>query len=369
MVKGFARVLNQNRHLEPESLLTMRISVAGARYKQRTAVVDFYDRLLDRWNALPGVQSAAIVSALPHSQHSSGRHCTLEGRPAPSPEEQPVCHYQAASPGYFATLRIPLREGRFFGRQDGANAPGAVVLSAEAARRFWPGESPVGKRIKLASYAVQAPWLTVIGVAGDVQHMGYDRRFRPTVYVPFAQSLDRYMDVALRASGDPMRLAAGAEAAVRAIDREQPVYQIKTMRRLINEEMIGLRYVAVLMAIFGVLALVLSSVGVYGVISYSVNQQTHDIGVRMALGARKGNVLAMVLRRGFLMALAGIAIGLPVAFLLARTLASLIFGVAAGDPATFALIPAVLIAVAVLACYIPARRAAAVDPMAALRYE
>jgi putative ABC transport system permease protein len=368
MVRGFRTLLDSGNSFQPKSLLTMRLALTENKYREPHQVASFYRDVLSNISALPGVRSAAIVTGIPHGQHSSGRFLTIEGQ-TPAPGEQPVCQYQVISPNYFDTLHIPLREGRALSASDGPDNQAVAVVSERLARRYFPGErSPIGKRFKLGA-PPKEPWITIVGVVADVSQEFFDRSVRSVVYVPYTQNAGRWMDVAIRTDGDPLRMASAATAAIRAVDPEQPITNVNTLERVIRLEVVGLDYVAVLMGLFGALALVLSCVGVYGVMAYTVSEQTHDLGVRIALGASRQNVLAIVFRRGLTTTLSGIAIGLVLSFGMARLIASLIFGVGATDPVSFIGIPAALVIAASIAIWIPARRAMNTDPIIALRYE
>lgn len=369
MVKGFSNLLNGDKFMRPESLLTMRINLPESAYKENPRVVAAFQLMLSRLESLPGAQSAAMASSIPHSGYDSNWFITLEGKPAAAPGEQPTAQRQAMTPGYFRTLGLPLRKGRELTSQDGAEAPRVVVISERLAQRFLPGEEPLGKRLKLGDINSKNPWMTIVGVVGDVKPDPYERQPRAIVYVPHAQVPVRSMGMAIRAPRDPLALAAAVRAEIRNLDGNLAVYDLKTLERVIHEQALGLNYMAVLMGVFGILALVLSAMGVYALMAYSVTERTHEIGVRIALGARRGHVLSAVMARSSVTMLAGLVIGVGMAFALARLLASLVFGITATDPATFGVNALALAAAATLASYIPARRATKVDPIVALRYE
>jgi putative ABC transport system permease protein len=293
---------------------------------------------------------------------------SIEGRPV-EPGKQPNAMYQVASPEYFSTLHVRLVSGRLLTAGDGPDAPQVVAISELLARRWFPSESPIGKHLKLGLPDSNNPWLTIVGVVGDVTHNPYDRQPRPTIYRPYHQAPSNAMDIGVRTMGDPLRMAPAVLAAIRSVDPEQPVTQVMTLERAIHDRAIGLNYMAALMGVFGALAMVLSAVGVYGVMAHLVSEETHEIGIRMALGASRASVLGMILRRGMGTTVVGLAVGIAMAFGLARLLSSLIFGVTAADPATFIGIPVALITTAAMAIVIPARRATKVDPVVALRYE
>jgi putative ABC transport system permease protein len=367
MVRGFHSMIRNGAALEPSTLLTMRLAITSTKYQRNHQIAEFYRQVVDRIQALPGVKSAAAVTAMPYSNHASGQGFEIEGRPV-QPGNMPDGMYQVVSPGYFATAHVPLRAGRLLQESDGANAPVVTLVSERLAQRWFPNESPLGKRIR-AGGNPRNPWMTIVGVVGDIVHNAYDREPRRTYYIPYQQAPATWMDIGVRTAGDPLKLAPAVTAAVRSVDPEQPITDMRTMDQSIHNAAIGLNYVAALMGVFGGLALLLSAIGVYGVMAHLVSDQTHEIGIRMALGASKGSVLGMILRRGMLTTAIGLAIGLPLAYGFARLMASLIFGVSATDAATFVGIPLTLVAAAALAVYVPARRATKIDPIVALRHE
>jgi putative ABC transport system permease protein len=368
MVRGFRSFVKNGEAFEPSTLLTLRLAITDNKYREKYQVAQFYRQVLEHVQAIPGVQSAVAVSALPYSDHSDGRNFTIEGRQV-EPGDQPSGMYQVASPEYFRTLHIPLRAGRFLSPSDGPDAPKVALISERLARRWWKNESPIGRRIKIGEADFKSPWMTIVGVVGDVVHNPYERIPRQTFYLPYQQAPALWMDIGVRTAGDPLMAAPAVTAAIRSVDPEQPITDMRTMERSIHNRSIGLNYMAALMGIFGAIALFLSAIGVYGVMAYLVSEQTQEIGLRMALGAPRGSVLQMIFRRGLTTIGTGLIIGLPLAFGFSRLMASLIFGVSATDATTFVGIPLALMAAAALAIYIPARRAMRIDPIVALRYE
>jgi putative ABC transport system permease protein len=368
MVRGFGALVNRGGMMEPQTLLTLRLAVTSTKYHERYQVQEFYREVVERIQAIPGVRSAAAVTALPYSGHSNSAGITIEGRPVER-GDQPSAMSQSASPSYFSTLHVPLRAGRFLLDSDGKDAPPVAAVSDRMATRWWGKESPLGKRFKLGGPNSTNPWMTVVGIVGDMPHDPYDKQPRAAFYVPYQQVGSNAMDIAVRAVGDPLRVAPAVTAAIRSVDAEQPITYMITMERAIHNRALGLNYMAALMGIFGGLALLLSVVGIYGVMAHLVAEETREIGIRMALGASRGSVLGMVVRRGMLTTAVGLAIGLPLAFGFARLMASLIFGVSATDALSFVGIPAALAAAAAAATLVPAQRATRIDPIVALHYE
>ena len=361
-VRSFHSLVGGASERQPEPLLTLRLALSEERYREPWQIAGFYDDVLARIRAVPGVRSAVLVTALPYSRHSSAWRFEIENQPAPAgpPRTVPV---QAVSLDYFQTMHIPLRSGRMLNADPHAQA----VISEYMAKRWWPNESPLGRRLRLED--PQHPWITIAGVVADIPYSSLDRAPHSMVYVPYTQSPDRGTNLAVRTAGNPMALAPLVTAAIRSVDREQPVDNVATLEELARQEAFGFQYLAWLMGSLGGLALALSAIGVYGVMSYVVSQQSHEIGVRLALGAGRSGVLRMIFARGLRTALFGVILGLLPAFGMARAIAFVFFSEKAKDSATLFEIPLLLIAVAALAILIPARRAMRTDPMAALRQE
>ncbi len=349
----------------------MNLALHDARYTAPAQRLAFHEHVLERLRSAPGVQSASLVSDVPYSNGGGlpTHDFSIQGRPPAQRGEHVEAIVETITPNYFGTLNIALRQGRLLTDADGAEATPVAVISASLARRFFPDENPLGKQIKIGKIDSDQPWMTVVGVVGDVHYMWIVKEEFPTIYRSFRQAPPYFTTVMLRTSGDPQQLISTARTQISAADPDLPLYNIKSMDRIITESIVGIAYVAAMMAVLGVIALVLASVGVFGVMSYSVSERAHEIGIRMSMGAQTSDILRMVLRSGMTLTVLGLAIGLPVAFTLARTLASLLFGVEAADPFSFIGLPLLLAAVAALACYIPARRAARLDPLKALRYE
>jgi putative ABC transport system permease protein len=370
MIKGLGRLVNREQNLHPDTLLTLRMNLPESKYGNARKMRQFHDDLLARLQALPGVASAAIANSIPHSgTYGAIRSFTTPEHSPHDLGEDARCQYQSVSPAYFRTLHIALRAGREFAAADTATSPSVAIVSQRLAERFWPHENAIGKRVTVGHENSFAPWMTIVGVAADTVQNAFDREPRFTIYVPYAQEPMPDLHLAVRAYGDPNLLVRAVETEVRAIDRELPVDHVETLTRLLSDEVTAMRYIAIVMTFFGALAVLLASVGVYGVMSCAVSERTQEIGVRVALGARSRDVLSLVFRRTLAITLAGIAVGLAVGFALAHVLAGLVFGVSATDAATFLWGAVLLAAVAFLASYIPARRATRIDPISALRYE
>ena len=366
MVKGSRSLIKVNESLRPESILSMQIVLTDKHYGQAAQRAAFYDRMLEQLGALPGVEGATLVSNVPYGYNERFSSYSVEGQPVTNASERKSAQIQVVSPNYLDTVGIPLLQGRGFRDSDGLDAPGVAIVTENFARRNWPGENPIGRHIRLDA---QGPWLSVVGVVKDVRYDPWVTEIAPAIYQPYRQSPLYYTYIAIRTKGDPMAVAGPARRAVAALDIDRPLFEIQTLDRVIANKIIGLSYVAVMLTVLGAIAMVFSAVGIYGLMAYSVSERTREIGIRLALGAARPDVLRMLARHGLALTFTGLGIGLAIAIPLARLLASMIYGVGATDLATFGGTAFLLTAVALLACYVPARRAMSVDPIVALRHD
>jgi putative ABC transport system permease protein len=371
MIRSFARLLAVDPGFKPDHVLTAFVSLPVSKYSKREEQAAFFERLIERLRALPGVSSAGVVTDIPLFGGSSTGF-EIDGRPAPLPGQRPMTDYRMISPDYFNAMGMRLVKGRAFSRHDTEDAPGVVIINETMAARFFHGEEPVGKRIGLSGNP--RDWREIVGVAGDVRNYGVDADVKPEAYVPFLQNAPGYlagvasaMSVIVRSHNDPSALTVALREQVQALDKDQPVSEIRTMEWYLSESMAQRRFNMLLLGAFAGLALVLAAVGIYGVIAYTVTQRTHEMGIRIALGARDGDILKLIFAHSMLTTLAGIVIGLGAALGLTRLLQNLLYQVTATDPFVFGTIPLLLLLVAMIATYIPARRAMKVDPITALR--
>jgi putative ABC transport system permease protein len=396
MINTILHVEKVNPGFDPGNVLTMRVPLPeGGRYLKRVPGTDvedplptvpaFYQQLLDKLHALPGVESAGIMSSLP-MRGAEDFSFSILGHPAPPPDNRPDAGYEEVSPGLFKTLRIPLKKGRYLGEHDNASAPWVIDVNEAFVRRYFPNEDPIGQQLLLRydPYPVdEIHPREIVGVVGDVKHYGLGRPAPPFVYASYLQQPpsfpggtaigDIQQEVLVRTapgmSSSGTTLAVDMRKAVASIDPDQPVTNIRTMDQVLAESIGEWQFYMQLLGIFAAMAVLLAAVGIYGVMSYSVNERTHEIGIRVALGALPADVLRMVTKLGLILALIGVALGAGFALALARLISSFLFGVKPSDPLTYSLVAAGLVGIALLACYIPARRASKVDPMVALRYE
>ena len=369
LIRSFARLQNVSPGFNAQNVLTFDLTMTGKKYGDKQAILNTYRQLWDRLEHVPGVSAGGGVTSLPLSQAYAWTPITVEGR-MPLPGEKFLNADERVVGGhYFQAMGIPLRKGRFFNEQDDASKPGVVLVDEFMAEQIWPRQDPIGKRIHIVELKSDNPWQTVVGVVGRVKQDTLDSDPRIAFYLPQTQYPTRAMTVALRSHSDPSGVLSAVKNELKNLDADLPMYDVRTMQQRVDESLARRRFSMLLLAVFAAVALALATIGIYGVMAYLVNQGTREIGIRIALGASQRNILRLVVRQGMILALAGVAIGLAGAFLLARLIRNLLFGVQATDPVTFVGIAFLLGLVALLASYIPARRAARVDPLVALRYE
>ena len=376
LVRSFNLLRKTDPGFKTEHLLTMSLDLPQAKYQRGEDVLSFYQRLLDRLQGLPGVERVGAGTSMPMVNTNWDHVFTPEGYQAGMAEGRPGSWHALVLGNYFQTLRIPLIRGRYFTDQDRPGSLPVVIISESIARRYWPRQDPIGKRLKWGPPQSQDPWLTVVGVVGDVKQLKLGEPTSLHTYQPYLQlqdrwtsGLGRWMTVATRASGSPTGLTSAVKGSVWSLDHELAIAHLETVEQAVSHSLASPRFVTLLMAAFAILALILGSVGLYAVVSFTVSRRTHELGLRMALGARPGDVLRLVIGQGFKLAVLGVGIGVAGALGVTHFLSSLLYGVRPTDPLTFIVLPVLLMGVALLASYIPARRATKVDPMVALRYE
>jgi putative ABC transport system permease protein len=365
---SFLRLLNVNSGFDPHNVLTVATYVYAERYQKPEAELGLYQRVFDRLRTTPGVESVAMVSTLPLGGSFDRTGFNVEDRPLRNPAEAPSVDRYSVSPDYFHVMRIPLLRGRAFTDQDRQGGPQAIIVSESCARSQFPGQDPIGKHIQLGRNDSK-PWATVVGVVGDVRQYGLDRAPNMAAYIPQAQDLSFSYLLVARTTMDPRRLESAARAAFLAADKTQPIFDVKPMEDYLGASLAERSFTLALLGLFGALALVLAAVGIYGVITYAVSLRTRELGIRMALGAQRQDVLRMVLHQGATLTGWGLLAGFAASLVLTRFLGSLLYGVKSWDIATSFVVAIILATVALIASYVPARRATKVDPMVALRYE
>jgi putative ABC transport system permease protein len=362
LIQSFRRVLQVDPGFNTQNLLTMQLSVNNSDVQQ---VANFFEQLQQNVRNLPGVKSVAVSDGLPFGM-ANYPGFIIEGRPEPDNKGSGLRY--SVSPDYFRTMGIELIKGRLFTAEDSRDSPLVAVINEVLAQRYFPNEDPIGKRLK---HGPTSPSLEIVGIVRHVEHYKLDgqKSVQPQFYTNFNQNSARLINLLTRTDGDPVRLASAVRAQVAALNKDQAVFNVRTMEQIVAQSVAPRRFSMLLLTVFALVALVLASMGIYGMMSYAVARRTREIGVRMALGAQSGDVLRLVIGQGMKQALAGVALGLVASVALTRTMKNLLFGVSATDPATFAAIALLLVLVALLACWIPARRATKVDPQVALRCE
>jgi putative ABC transport system permease protein len=348
----------------------MRTPMQMQKYNTQALRSGFYDQILERVEHLPGVVAAGYTTWIPLTNEGGATGITIEGRAEPAPGQTPVPNVRIVSRNYVRALRMRLIEGRLIDGRDGLSSPLVALLNQTMARNFWPGENPIGKRFKRGRFHEDGPWITFVGLVGDVHQAGLDQPARAEMYLPYQQQDFFAPDyLAVRTSGDPILLAEPVRRQVWSVDKQQPVADVMPLEQLVGQNLAPRRMQASLLGGFAGLALLLASIGIYAVLSFAVTQRTQEIGVRVALGAHSGDVLRMIFSHGLRLFAIGAALGLTTALALSRAMGHLLYGISANDPLSFAMVTFVLAMVTLLACYIPARRAMRVDPLVALRYE
>jgi len=373
LMRSFHRLMRVDFGFAPENVLTFELSLPSTANQSADQQAALYGQVLERLESLPAVQSACANTTLPLTGGGISLSFEIEGRPQPAPDTEPSALYGSISPSYFHTLGIPLLEGRSFNELDTRGRPGVMIINQAMAQRFWPGESPLGQRLRVqrgpvVSGASDPDSYEIVGVVGDVRRFILEEP-EPCMYVPIWQQTWSFMSFALRSAGNPRSVVPAVRGEVGAVTQEAAPYAFKTLDQYLAETVAQRRFAMLLLGIFAAVALILASVGIYGTLCYTVAQRTHEMGVRMALGAQQTDLVGMVLKQGLALAGSGLVIGLIGAFAATRVLTSLLFEITALDPTTFVGVPVLLGSVSLLACYIPARRATKIDPMVALRYE
>ena len=370
LFRSFLRLQSVNTGFTPQQVLTVRLSPAGSNYRRDADYIAFYSQVMQRVSAVPGVESVGAINTLPLDKGPTAGF-RIEGRPPLTTDKWPGGNYRTVSTDYFHTMNIPVVQGRAFNERDTETAPLVIMINQALANRDFPNENPIGKRINLGNLDPkgQPVWWEIVGVAANVRSLELREEATPEFYLSALQDSFANMFVVVRTSVEPTSLAASVRRAAAEVDKSAAVSDVKTMDHIVNDAVTQPRFNLFLLGLFSGIALLLSAAGIYGVTAYSVTQRTHEFGIRMALGAQVSDVLRMILRQGMLLISVGIAVGLVASFALTRLLRTLLFGISATDPLTFVAITLLLTLVALLACYIPARRATKVDPLVALRYE
>ncbi len=366
MIKSFLRLQQTNLGFNAENVLAVNVTLPSSKYSEDRQQATFFHEALQRLESVTGVQSVGATTALPLTLSLSGSDFRIEGRPEPAPGTEMIINTISISPGYFRTLGITVMKGRDFSDRDNSDAPQVAIINADLARIYFPNEDPIGRRI---TFDDGESWMSIVGIVGDIKQLGLDSSTQPQAYFPYFQVPTRSMSLVVRTASDPLSLTAMVKSQIQTIEKDIPINDLKTMQQLLAESISGRRFNMLLLTLFAAVALMLAVVGIYGVMSYTVTQRTHEIGVRVAIGAEPLDVFRMVIKQGMTLATIGVVFGLLGAFALTRLMTTMLFGVEPTDPTTFLGIAALLTGVSLVACCIPGRRATKVDPLVALRYE
>ncbi|HKP87943.1 MAG TPA: ABC transporter permease [Blastocatellia bacterium] len=370
MIRSFVRLQQVDPGFNYDNLLTFTITLPQRKYPEDQQKINFFEQLSERLRGLPGVETVGLTSGLPLGNNGWQTSFVIDGQPPPEPGKMPLTEAAVASPDYFQSIGIAVLKGRNFTEQDTKDAGRVALIDEEFAKRYWPDEDPIGKRYRAGGSDPRNPLIEVVGVVRRVKMDGLNQDSnRVQSYYPFRQLPGGGMTLTVKTTGDPMSIVSASRQQVLSLDADQPLYNVNTMQQLRADSIAPQRLNLMLFGIFGAVALILAAVGIYGVMAYTVTQRTHEIGIRMALGAQPSSVLGLVIRQGMSLAVAGLGIGIIGAWLATRVMSSFLFGISATDTVTFIAVPVVLAAVALAACAFPARRATKVDPMIALRYE
>jgi putative ABC transport system permease protein len=371
MIKSFWRLQHVDPGFNPNNVLTFQLSLPRAKYAKNEEITAFYHQAVERIKTLPGVTAVGATSILPLSGSNSDNSFVIEGRPLLDLSAIPDEELRIVTPDYFRAMNIPLIKGRYFADADTPPSPEVAIINQALARKHFSGEDPIGKRITMDDpRSPSATWITIVGIVGDVKHRGLNVEAQPELYGAHGQAAYRTMNLVARTtSSDPSSVASAIRREVAELDKGLPLYNTRTMERVVAESIAQQRLASLMLGILAALALTLASVGIFGVLAYIVTQRTHEIGIRMALGAQRTDILRLIIGQGMTLTLIGIALGLAGAFALTRVMTNLLYGVGVTDPLVFAGVPLLLAGIALLACYLPARRALRVDPLIALRYE
>jgi putative ABC transport system permease protein len=371
LILSYVKVSQLNPGFNADQVLSAKIAPSATRYRDPKARVHFYTQVIEKLQSLPGVTSVGMVMNLPLSGASMNRGFVVEGRPEPKADENVSMDYQVVSHDYFSTLEVPVIRGRGFTSDDTETSPKVIVINESMAKRYWPNEDPVGKRMAFGDSSKDTNWRTIVGVVGNMRHAALSEDPVPTGFIDYRQDVESWprMAFVIKTKTDAASLTSTVRGSLVSIDPQQPVYAVETMEKLLGSSVAPRRFVMSLIASLAFVALALSIVGIYSVISTSVSERTREIGIRMALGAKRSDVLQMVLGQGMKVALCGVVVGVVVAIVLTRFVTTLLFQVSATDPTTFAAVGLLLSVVALAACYLPARRATKVDPLVALKDE